>query len=218
MIWQYSTHTGYGYASDRRSGPYGLELPRVLLADTRERTPLAPGIQVGFLSGNFHQLPLHDRSCALTGAASCLCRSPRPAQAISEIARVLARAGLAALITKSLDSYRDTGTLIAAASLDHAAGKRESLSGTEHGGSIPGLREPVPDAIAIEHKQRSLTFPDLSHAGKYLATSPRCDLVRGLHDSPPGLAATLRARHPHRRITTSPVVTFVARRRRGGPR
>jgi ubiquinone/menaquinone biosynthesis C-methylase UbiE len=195
-----------------------IDAAPALLADARARTDAAPGVQAGFLGADFHRLPLPGSSCTLAVAAFCLYHSPTPAQAVQEIARVLTPGGLAVLVTKSLDSYREMDALVAAAGLDPRAGDRASLYASAHSGNLADLARPVMEVIEVEHEEHTFTFGELGHAAAYLSTSPKYRLPRGLYGNPAALAAALRTRHPDRPVTTSSVVTYVVARRCGGQR
>jgi SAM-dependent methyltransferase len=194
-----------------------IDAAPALLTDARARAGTVPGVVSGFLGGDFHQLPLPSRSCTVAAAAFCLYHSPRPAHALKEIARILTPGGLAVMVTKSADSYRELDALLAATGLDPRAADRASLYATAHSGNLAGLAGPAMDVVLVEHEQHTFTFRDLGHAADYLSTSPKYHLPPGLYGNPAALAAALRARHPDRPVTTSSVVTYVVARRHGGP-
>ncbi|MEC4020476.1 class I SAM-dependent methyltransferase [Streptomyces sp. H27-D2] len=195
----------------------GLDASLVLVNEARRRVGCLPGIQVAFLQGDFHQLPLPDESCALAVAAFCLYHSPHPERAIAEIARVLAPGGLAVLVTKELDSYREMDALVATAGLDPHAQQHESLYTAAHSGNLADLAKTALGVVAVEHEEHIFTFHDLDHAAQYLVTNPKYDLAPDLYGNPRALAATLREWHPDQPVSTSSVITYVVARRRGGP-
>jgi SAM-dependent methyltransferase len=157
-----------------------------------------------------------DGSCDLAVAAFCLYHSTRPGQAIAEIARVLAPDGVAILVTKALDSYREMDSLVAAAGLDPRAEQHESLYISAHGGNLADLAKPSLNVITTEHEEHRFTFDGHDHAAEYLATNPKYDLAPDLYGKPDALAATLHELLPDAPITTSSVITYVVARPRGG--
>jgi ubiquinone/menaquinone biosynthesis C-methylase UbiE len=193
----------------------GLDASPALLAEARRRTT-----QVHFVRGDFHYLPLPDVSCALAVAAFCLYHSPHPQHVVAEIARVLAPDGLTILVTKSLDSYRELDTLVAAAGLDPYAARRESLYTAAHSGNLATLARTALDVIAVEHEAHRFTFTGLDHAAEYLATNPKYRLAPGLYGNPGALAAALREGHPgpDGPVTTNSVITYVVARPSRGHR
>ncbi|MFE2709159.1 class I SAM-dependent methyltransferase [Streptomyces mirabilis] len=194
----------------------GIDAAPALVAEARKRVGRVPGVQVGFLQGDFHRMPMPGGSCDLAVAAFCLYHSTYPEQAIAEIARVLAPDGVAILVTKAFDSYREMDALVAAAGLDPRAEQHESLYISAHSGNLADLAKPSLNVITTEHEEHRFTFDGHDHAAEYLATNPKYDLAPGLHGKPGTLAATLHKLLPDVPITTSSVITYVVARPQGG--
>ncbi|UQA96572.1 class I SAM-dependent methyltransferase [Streptomyces halobius] len=193
----------------------GIDASPALLAAARSRAGHYPGTQVAFLQGDFHQLPLPDDSCELAVAAFCLYHSLDPGRAIVEIARSLAPGGLAVLVTKALDSYREMDALVAGP-LDPRAERHESLYATAHGGNLADMAQWAMDLVAVEREEHRFEFSGLDHAAEYLATNPKYDLAPGLYGNPGALAAALHEWHPDKPITTTSVITYLVARPHGG--
>lgn len=193
----------------------GLDAAPALIAEARKRVGRVPGVQVGFLQGDFHRLSMPDTYCDVAVAAFCLYHSPRPQDVIAEIARVLVPDGLAVLVTKSLDSYSEMDALVAAAGLDPLAERHESLYAAAHSGNLADLSNPSLDVITTKHEEHHFIFDGHDHAAEYLASNPKYDLAPGLYGNPGALAATLHEFVPDRPIATSSVITYVVARPRG---
>ncbi|MGW1194403.1 class I SAM-dependent methyltransferase [Streptomyces sp. NPDC002536] len=194
----------------------GIDLAPALLADARERVGRHRDVRTEFLQADFHQLPLAGGSAESVVAAFCLYHSPQPERVLAEIARVLAGDGLAVLVTKSLDSYREMDALVAAAGLDPLAEQHESLYTAAHSGNLAELTGSSLEVIKAEHEEHRFTFDGLDHAAEYLATNPKYHLVPGLYGNPGALAKALHEALPEQPITTSSVITYVVARHRGG--
>ncbi|GAA3368448.1 hypothetical protein GCM10020367_06830 [Streptomyces sannanensis] len=194
----------------------GLDAAPALIDKARERACRMPGVLVSFLQGDFHQLPLPTGSCDLAVAAFCLYHSLHPERVVAEIDRVLVPGGLAVLVTKSLDSYREIDQLVAAAGLDLRAERHESLYVSAHSGNIASLAAASLDVVTTEHEEHSFTFDGHDHIAEYLATNPKYDLAPGLYGNPGALAAALHEVLPDQLLTTRSVITFVVARSRGG--
>ncbi|WP_058043956.1 class I SAM-dependent methyltransferase [Streptomyces roseifaciens] len=194
----------------------GVDLAPALLADARDRVGRQREVRAEFVQADFHQLPLADGSAGAVVAAFCLYHSPQPERALAEIARVLAGDGLAVLVTKSLNSYREMDALIAAAGLDPRAEQHESLYAAAHSGNLVGLTGTSLEVIKTEHEEHRFTFGGLDHAAEYLATNPKYHLSPGLYGNPSALAEALHEALPEQPITTSSVITYVVARHRGG--
>ncbi|MCZ0992304.1 class I SAM-dependent methyltransferase [Streptomyces noursei] len=193
----------------------GIDASPALVAAARRRVGHHPGTQLAFLQGDFHHLPLPDASCELAVAAFCLYHSPEPGRAIAEIARSLVPGGIAVLVTKAIDSYKELDALVAAG-LDPRAERHESLYATAHGGNLADLTKPTMDVVAIEHEEHRFEFSDLDHAAEYLATNPKYDLAPGLYGNPGALAAALHEWHVDKPIATTSVITYVVARSERG--
>ncbi|MFF4453759.1 class I SAM-dependent methyltransferase [Streptomyces goshikiensis] len=187
----------------------GLDAAPSLLAQARERAEALPDTTVDFVEGDFHDLPLPAGSCDVAVAAFCLYHSPQPKDVIAQIAGVLAPGGLAVLVTKGLDSYREMDRLVAAAGLDPRADQHESLYTAAHSGNLADLAASSLDVIAVVDEEHSFTFDGHDHTAQYLATNPKYELAPGLYGNPGALAATLHEFFPDQPLTTRSLITFV---------
>ncbi|MFJ3504334.1 class I SAM-dependent methyltransferase [Streptomyces sp. NPDC090135] len=194
----------------------GLDASPALLEQARQRARRLPGPPVTFHQGDFHRLPVSAGSCDVVVAAFCLYHSPCPQSVVAEIGRALAPGGLAVLVTKGLDSYREMDQLAATAGLDPRAEQHESLYVSAHSGNLAELVTVSLDVLAEEHEEHTFTFDDHDHVAEYLATNPKYDLAPGLYGNAAALAATLHELLPDGPLTTSSVVTFVLAQSRGG--
>jgi ubiquinone/menaquinone biosynthesis C-methylase UbiE len=195
----------------------GLDAAPALLAQARERAKELPDTTVDFVEGDFHDLPLPAGSCDVAVAAFCLYHSPRPQDVIAQITTVLAPGGLAVLVTKELDSYREMDQLVASAGLDARADKHESLYTAAHSGNLPGLAASSLDVIAVQDEEHIFTFDGHDHLAQYLATNPKYDLAPGRYGNPGALAAALHEFLPDQPLTTRSSITFVVAQPKGGP-
>jgi ubiquinone/menaquinone biosynthesis C-methylase UbiE len=187
----------------------GVDASRNMVTVARQRTGTQAGTRIAFVQADFHRLPFPDDACDLVVAAFCLYHSRTPARAVAELGRILAPSGLAVLVTKSVDSYREMDALVAAAGLDPRAQQHKSLYAEAHGGNLANLTRQSLDVRAILHEDHRFRFPDLDHAAEYLATSPKYDLAAGLYGNPDALSAALRERLPDQPVTTTSTVTYV---------
>ncbi|WP_437079362.1 class I SAM-dependent methyltransferase [Streptomyces sp. enrichment culture] len=194
----------------------GVDAAPALIEQALHRAQRLPDVPVSLLMGNFHQLPLPAQSFDVAVAAFCLYHSPQPQTVVAEMKRVLAPGGLAVLVTKGLDSYREMDQLVAAAGLDPRAEQHESLYISAHSGNLAHLAAVSLDVLAVEHEEHRFTFDGHDHVAEYLATSPKYDLAPGLYGNPGALAATLHEFLPDRPLTTKSLVTFVVAKSGGG--
>lgn len=194
----------------------GLDAAPALIEQARKRAQRLPGLPVSFLQGDFHHLPVPAGACDVVVAAFCLYHSPHPQAVVAEIDRALAPGGLAVLVTKGLDSYREMDQLVAAAGLDAQAEQHESLYISAHSGNLTDLAAVSLDVLAVEHEEHSFTFDGHEHVAEYLATNPKYDLAPGLYGNAGALAATLHEFLPDRPLTTKSLVTFVVAQSGGG--
>ncbi|MBB4984126.1 class I SAM-dependent methyltransferase [Streptomyces nymphaeiformis] len=194
----------------------GLDAAPALVEQARQRARQLPDLLVTFHHGDFHHLPVPAKSCDVIVAAFCLYHSPNPQSVVAEIGRALAPGGLAVLVTKRLDSYREMDQLVAAAGLDPRAEQHESLYISAHSGNLADLATASLDVLAVEHEEHSFTFDGHNHVAEYLATNPKYDLAPGLYGNPSKLAANLHQSLPDSPLTTTSLVTFVVTRSRGG--
>ncbi|GGY07356.1 class I SAM-dependent methyltransferase [Streptomyces minutiscleroticus] len=194
----------------------GLDAAPALIEQALQRVRRLPSLPVSFLQGDFHHLPVSADSCDVVVAAFCLYHSPRPQTVVAEIDRALAPGGLAVLVTKGLDSYREMDQLVAAAGLDPGAEQRESLYVSAHSSNLAELAAVSLDVLTVEDEEHSFTFDGHDHLAEYLATNPKYDLAPGLYGNPGALAATLHEFVPDRPLSTKSLVTFVVAQARGG--
>ncbi|WP_055595739.1 class I SAM-dependent methyltransferase [Streptomyces hirsutus] len=195
----------------------GLDASLSLLTQARGRAQKLPRTPVDFLEGDFHELPLLAKSCDVAVAAFCLYHSPRPQEVIAQIARVLAPGGLAVLVTKGLDSYREMDQLVASSGLDARADRHESLYAAAHSGNLTDLATSSLDVVTVQDEEHTFAFDGHDHLAQYLATNPKYDLPPGLYGNPGALAATLHEFLPDQPLTTRSLITFVVARPKGGP-
>ncbi|WP_329295950.1 class I SAM-dependent methyltransferase [Streptomyces pseudovenezuelae] len=187
----------------------GLDAAPALLVQARARSEELPDSVAEFVEGDFHDLLLPAGSCDVAVAAFCLYHSPRPNDVVAQIAQVLAPGGLAVLVTKGLDSYREMDQLVAAAGLDVRAKKHESLYTAAHSGNLAALATSSLEVIATLDEEHAFTFDGHDHLAQYLATNPKYDLAPGLYGNPGALAATLHEFLPDQPLTTRSLITFV---------
>lgn len=194
----------------------GLDAAPALVEQGRQRARQLPDLPVSFLQSDFHHLPVPAKSCDVIVAAFCLYHSPSPQTVVAEIGRALAPGGLAVLVTKGLDSYREMDQLVAAADLDLRADQHESLYISAHSGNLADLAAASLDVLAVEHEEHGFTFDGHDHLAEYLATNPKYDLAPGLYGNASALAAALHQSLPDGPLTTTSLVTFVVARSQGG--
>ncbi len=192
-----------------------IDASAAVLAAARTRLGGVDGC-VRWLCADFHRLPLQDTTCDLAVAAFCLYHSPHPDAAIAELARCLKPGGVAILVTKSADSYRELDELVAASGLDPDACQRPSLYGSAHSGNLASLTANALAVSRVEHEEHRFTFTDLGHVADYLTTNPKYAIPAALRSDPVALAGALRARFPDGPVTTASRVTYVVSIRQGG--
>ncbi|MFG2651239.1 class I SAM-dependent methyltransferase [Streptomyces sp. NPDC048436] len=193
----------------------GLDAAASLLAQARKRNQNPAGARVDFIEGDFHDLPLGAGTCDATVAAFCLYHSPRPQDVSAQIARVLTPSGLAVLVTKGIDSYREMDQLVADAGLDIRAPQHESLYATAHSGNLPDLAATSLDVIAVQEEEHTFTFDGHDHVAQYLATNPKYEFGPGLYGDPETIAKTLHESLPDCPLSTRSLITFVVARQKG---
>lgn len=194
----------------------GLDASPALIEQARRRARRLPDLPVTFHRGDFHRLTVTAGSCDVVVAAFCLYHSPHPLTVVAEIGRALAPGGLAVLVTKGIDSYREMDQLVADAGLDPRAEQHESLYISAHSGNLANLASASLDVLAVEHEEHRFTFDGHDHVAEYLATNPKYDLAPGLYGNPSALAASLHQSLPDSPLTTTSLVTFVVARPQGG--
>ncbi|MGH3977429.1 MAG: class I SAM-dependent methyltransferase [Pseudonocardiaceae bacterium] len=185
-----------------------LDVSTALLAAARERLRASP-VQANYVNADFHDIPLRDGACQLAIAAFCLYHSPRPGTALGEIARCPAAGGIAILVTKSVDSYRELDQLVAASRLDPHADTRPSLYATAHSGNLAGLARGSLTVERVLHEQHRFQFEEFTHLAEYLATSPKYALPERVRGRPAELVTALRRRLPEEQVTATSTVTYV---------
>ncbi|MEV0595666.1 class I SAM-dependent methyltransferase [Nonomuraea cavernae] len=190
----------------------GLDASAAMLAAARARlAALSPAVAaaVEFVQADFHHLPLPDDGCDFAAAAFCLYHAPDPHTVIAEIARVLAPGGVAILVTKSADSYRELDRLVAAAGLDPGAADRPSLYAAAHGGNLADLTAGHLRVLATLEEKHRFAFAGLDHVAAYLATTPKYKLPPGLATDPDAIATRLRAAWPDEPVTATSTITYL---------
>ncbi|MBG0818666.1 class I SAM-dependent methyltransferase [Planomonospora sp. ID82291] len=188
-----------------------VDASAAMITDARARiTGDAP---IVYLQADFHRLPLTGAACDLVVAAFCLYHSRDPRSVVAELARVLRPGGLAALVTKSADSYQALDHLVAGAGLDPDALERPSLYSTAHSGNLPTLLPPSLRTVHLEHERHTFDFTDLGHVAAYLATTPKYELPPGLAGDPDAITSRLRARLPDGPVHAASTVTYLLARR-----
>lgn len=184
------------------------------LLDAVESRMATAGHPVETRCADFHHLPLPDATVDIAVAAFCLYHSPHPEQVVAEIARCLAPAGIAVLVTKSADSYHEIDQIIAETGLDPQASCRASLYDTFHSATAADIVRTALDVADVVHQRHVFEFRDLGHLADYVTTSPKYHLPEHLTDNPDVLADTLRRRMADRPITATSTVTYVIASRR----
>lgn len=185
-----------------------LDVSTALLAAARERLR-ASLVQANYVNADFHDIPLRDGACQLAIAAFCLYHSPRPGTVVGEIARCLAVGGIAILVTKSADSYRELDQLVAASGLDPHAVTRPSLYATAHSGNLAGLARSSLTVECVLHEEHRFRFEEFTHLAEYLATSPKYALPERVRGMPAELVTALRCRLPDEPVTATSTVTYL---------
>jgi len=186
----------------------GIDLSNALLSEAARRLRI-DGQVPNLLCADFHEAPLADTSCDLIVAAFCLYHAHEPATVIAEFARCLDSQGVAILVTKSRDSYRELDFLVADSGLDPAAAARPNLYETAHSENLAALAATALTVQQVLHEEHRFRFAGLDHIAEYLATSPKYYLPSGLAGDPTAMAAALRERLPDRPLTVTSTVTHV---------
>ncbi|WP_216893421.1 class I SAM-dependent methyltransferase [Nocardia alni] len=168
----------------------------------------AAGHAVTPICADFHTLPMPSGSIDLAVAAFCLYHSTRPEAAVAEIARCLAPAGRAVLVTKSADSYAELDELVAAADLDPDATTRPSLYQTFHAANAPTIVATSMTVIEVVEQRHEFRFDDLEAVSTYLATSPKYSVAEHLR-SYNRITDELRRRLPNTPVLTTSTVSYI---------
>ncbi|MGP4114999.1 class I SAM-dependent methyltransferase [Streptomyces sp. 4N509B] len=173
----------------------GIDASHALLAEARRTTTDAAWVRA-----DFHALPIRSGTCSLVVAAFCLYHSPHPERVIHEIARCLAPGGLAILVTKSANSYRELDEVVASTGLDPHATARPSLYAAAHSGNLSEVAAAALEVRHLEHEEHRFRFHDANHLAAYLATTPKYHITPGRD-----IAASL----PNQPVTATSVVTYL---------
>ncbi|MGH3801081.1 MAG: class I SAM-dependent methyltransferase [Pseudonocardiaceae bacterium] len=185
-----------------------LDRSPALLAVVAERAGCA-GHTVKTLCADFHHLPLPESRVDTAVAAFCLYHSPQPERVVAEIARCLAPAGQAILVTKSAASYHEIDHVIATSGFDPEATSRPSLYTSFHGdvaAEITGTALLVEQVVRQRHVFR---FDGLNHLATYVATSPKYQLPEHLAGNAAALTEELRRRIPDEPVTATSTISYV---------
>jgi SAM-dependent methyltransferase len=161
---------------------------------------------------DFHRLPLADGSCNVVVAAFCLYHSQEPGRVLDEIARSLDDDGVAILVTKSEDSYRELDDLVAASGLDPEAQRRPSLYTSVNSENLLALASKRLHVSSIVNEQHVFRFPDLSAAAVYLSTSPKYTIPESVAGRADLIEGRLRASLPEQPLQMTSTVTYAAAR------
>jgi SAM-dependent methyltransferase len=188
----------------------GVDASAAMLADARHKIATAGG-RTAFAVADFHDLPFTGASVEAAVAAFCLYHSPHPADAIGEITRALTPGGLAVLVTKSADSYRELDEVLAC--IDPAATDRPSLYASAHSGNLAALASSHLDVVETWNEQHRFRFHDLAHVAQYAITSPKYRRAGGLQDAD-DLTAELRRRTADQAVIATSTVSYVIGRSR----
>lgn len=150
----------------------GVDQSPAVLAAASARA-VSAGISIGTLVGDFHALPIPDRTAAVVVAAFCLYHAPDPAAVLAELARCLAPGGLLITATKSADSYRELDEVVAACGIDAGATTAPSLYETYNSGSLPDLVPAGMAPVQILHEVHRFAFTNPEDLAAYILTVPK---------------------------------------------
>jgi ubiquinone/menaquinone biosynthesis C-methylase UbiE len=195
----------------------GIDLSPALLTSAAQRLQ-AEGHSVPLLCADFHHLPLSEESCDLIVAAFCLYHAPEPTLVIAEIARCLSTEGIAILVTKSEDSYRQLDLLVARAGLDPEALTRPSLYSTANSSNLPTMASTHLEIPHVVHELHTFSFINLHHVAEYLVTTPKYALPEALSVDSGALAGELRNFVAEDSVTMTSTITYVVARSMYCPR
>jgi SAM-dependent methyltransferase len=185
-----------------------LDQSRALLNVVADRASRA-GHTVETLCADFHHLTLPEAHVDSAVAAFCLYHSPHPEHVIAEIARCLAPAARAILVTKSADSYHEIDQVIADAGLDPDARSRPSLYASFHADVAAEITGAALRVDHVVHQRHVFRFGGLDHLATYVATSPKYRLPGHLAGNAAELAGELRRRIPDQSVTATSTITYV---------
>ncbi len=160
------------------------------------------------ICADFHTLPMPSGSIDLAVAAFCLYHSPQPHAVVAEIARCLAPAGRAVLVTKSADSYAELDELIAATALDPDATARPSLYQSFHAANAPAIVSTSMAVVEVVEQRHEFRFENLDAVATYVATSPKYSGAEQFQE-PDMIAAELRRHIPDTPVITTSTVSYI---------
>ncbi|MDR7303876.1 class I SAM-dependent methyltransferase [Haloactinomyces albus] len=182
----------------------GFDQSAALLAQARCRLPA--DARARFLRADFHALPVCEASVDIVVAAFCLYHAPQPDQVVAEFARCLRPGGLAILVTKSADSYRELDELVAVAGLDRHATTRPSLYQTFHSTNAEHVTARHLMVRRVVHHKHEFHFADAEHVARYITTTPKYALAEG---DPHAVADRLRPVLGETGVSTSSTVSYL---------
>jgi ubiquinone/menaquinone biosynthesis C-methylase UbiE len=179
-----------------------IDTSRALLGVVAARVPEATCI-----AGDFHALPLTSGICDAVVAAFCIYHSRHPAHAIAEVGRCLNSSGIAVMVTKSVNSYTELSTLVAASGLDPSAHSRPSLYGSFHSANAADLARMAFRHVSVRTERHLFRFAGYAEIAQYLATTPRYELSTGTQ--PRRIELALRRWRPDHAVVASSTITYV---------
>ncbi|MFC5184092.1 class I SAM-dependent methyltransferase [Actinomadura harenae] len=208
---------GCGQGRPTRTLRRRLPLARVLAVDasptmlTQARALLnpTPGPGVELLAADFHRLPLSSGVLDAATAVFCLYHSAHPERVVGEIARVLRPGGVAMLVSKSADSYRELDLLLAASGLDPGAPDRPSLYASASGEILADLAASALTVQTVLHDRHLFRFGSVAAVAEYLLTVPKFQIPARLPEDPAAVAAHLRCHRGDGSFTMTSTITYV---------
>jgi SAM-dependent methyltransferase len=147
-----------------------LDTSTAMLRATARRSTSTP---VRCVCADFHQIPLNTAAVDCALVAFCLYHSATPAAACQEVARCLAPRGIAMILTKSADSYRDVDRFVAQCGLDSDACSRESLYASFHSANAEAAVAESMRVLGAEHERHRFHFSTPELLARYVTTSPK---------------------------------------------
>lgn len=190
-----------------------VDLSHELLLAARNRTG-GGDLRTSSVQADFHSLPFAPAAVDLVVAAFCLYHSRDPVAVIAEVAHTLRVGGIAILVTKSRDSYRELDRLVAATGLDPAAERKPSLYESAHSENLASLAGAALRVERVLHELHSFRFACIADLAQYLSTTPKYNLTPRLpRVTQESLTEFLRRRLPDGPVETDSTVTYVVARR-----
>ena len=178
------------------------------LLDVAVQRCRAAGHPVTPICADFHTLPMPSGCIDLAVAAFCLYHSRQPEVVVAEIARCLAPAGRAVLVSKSADSYAELDELMASADLDPDATTRPSLYQTFHAENAPAVVSTSMAVLDVVEQRHEFRFDDLDAVSAYVATSPKYTVAEQFQGAD-SIAAELRRRLPNTPVIATSTVSYI---------